>query len=153
MAMDLFLKIDDLKGESTDVKHKGEIQLLSWTWGVSRTSPVLGGSAGKAQVQEVRFTKAADKSTPSLVRLCCSGKQIKQAVLVVRGGTKALEYLKVTFEDAAVSSFTTGGTGPSDDVTTDTFSLTFARMKVEYTPQGEAAVVGGWNFLTNEDWS
>jgi type VI secretion system secreted protein Hcp len=155
MAMDLFLKIDDVKGEADDAKHKGDIELLSWTWGLTRAA-MPGGSSGKANVQEVRFTKVVDKSTPNLIKLCCSGSQIKQAVLVVRtAGSRPLEYLKVTLEDAIVSSYTTGATGPADDMPTDSFSLTFSRVKMEYTPRssGEPAVIAGWNIAANEPWS
>jgi type VI secretion system secreted protein Hcp len=153
MAMDLFLKIDDVKGESTDAKHKGEIELLSWSWGLTRSATA---QAGKASVQEVRFTKVVDKSTPNLIKLCCSGKPIKQAVLCVRSeGVKPLEYLKVTLEDAMVSAYTTGAANPTEALPTDSFSLTFTRVKVEYTPQsaGEPAVSAGWNIATNEDWA
>jgi type VI secretion system secreted protein Hcp len=153
MAMDLFLKIDDVKGESTDAKHKGEVELVSWAWGLTRGA-TSNGTTGRANIQEVRFTKFADKSTPALFKLCCSGKTIKQAVLVVRSmGTKPSEYLKVTFEDAIVSAFNTGATGPTDDLPTDSFSFTFARVKVEYTPSGEASVSAGWNIAANDDWA
>src|SRR5687767_3256887 len=105
--MDLFLKIDDVKGESGDGKHKGDIELLSWTWGLTQS----GGSSSKVDVQDVSFTKFVDKSTPSLVKLCCSGKKIRQAVLFVRSVGSKVEYFKVTMEDAIVSSYNTGCNG------------------------------------------
>ena len=38
MAFDAFLKLDGVKGESFDNTHKGEIDILSFSWGVSQTS-------------------------------------------------------------------------------------------------------------------
>ena len=94
MAVDMFIKIDDIKGESTDAKHKDEIDVLSWTWGVTQSGTShtgTGGGAGKVQVSDLTFTKIVDRSTPILLKSSCSGKHLKSAVLIVRraGGTPA----------------------------------------------------------------
>src|SRR6185503_5261492 len=100
MAVDMFIKIGDIKGESVDDKHKGEIDVLSWSWGASQTGSAGiggGGGAGKVQIQDLTITKYIDKASPTLFTMCCSGKHLGTANLTVRkaGGT-ALEYLKIT---------------------------------------------------------
>jgi type VI secretion system secreted protein Hcp len=158
MASDMFIKLDDIKGESVDDKHKGEIDVLSWAWGVSQTGSSHGGGgsgAGKAAVQDLSFTKAVDKSSPLLFQMCCAGKPITKALLVCRkaGGTP-VEYVKVTMNQAIVSSVTTGGDKGSD-LLTETVTLNFASMNYEYVPQkadgtGDASVAKGWDVAGNK---
>jgi type VI secretion system secreted protein Hcp len=160
MAVDMFIKIGDVKGESVDDKHKGEIDVLSWSWGASQTGTAGiggGGGAGKVQVQDLTITKYVDRATPTLFKMCCSGKHLGNANLTVRkaGGT-ALEYLKITLEETLVTSITTGGSGGQDRLT-ENVTLNFTRAKVEYTPQnakgaGEPGIVAGWDIGANKEW-
>jgi type VI secretion system secreted protein Hcp len=147
MAVDMFIKIDDIKGESVDDKHKDEIDVLAWSWGLTQSGTAhsgSGGGAGKVHVNDLSITKYVDRSSPILIKSCCSGKHLKTALLVVRkaGGDKPLEYLKITMEDVLVSAVTTGGSGGEDRLT-ENVTLNFARVKLEYTPQKSASAGGG----------
>ncbi len=137
MAVDMFLKLDDIKGESNDSAHKGEIEVTSWSWGVSQLGSSHGGGGsgtGKAQVADLSITKFVDKSTPVLFQYCSSGTAIKQGVLVCRkAGGKPLEYLKITFKQAIISSVSYGAGG--DDRIPETISFNFANVQYDYTPQ------------------
>src|ERR1700692_4311219 len=87
MAVDMFIKIDTVDGEAQDSKHKKEIDVLSWSWGMSNAGACHAGGgagAGKANVQDLSFTKWVDSATPKLALACCAGKHFKDAVLVVR---------------------------------------------------------------------
>src|SRR4030081_2471086 len=69
MAIDMFMKLDDIKGESVDGSHKGEVDVLSWTWGASQagSAQVGGGTgSGKVQVQDLSFSKYTDRASPVL---------------------------------------------------------------------------------------
>jgi type VI secretion system secreted protein Hcp len=158
MAVDMFLKIDDIKGESRDAKHKDEIDVLAWSWGKSQSGTAhMGGGAGsgKVSVQDLSVTKYVDKSSAELDKRCCSGKHFKQAVLTVRkAGDKPLEYLKITMKEVLITSISTGGSGGEDRIT-ENVSLNFAEYKTAYTPQkddgsGDAAIEAGFNIATNE---
>jgi type VI secretion system secreted protein Hcp len=158
MATDMFIKLDDIKGESVDDKHKGEIDILSWSWGATQTGSahVGGGSGtGKANVHDLTFTKVVDKATPLLVHLCLSGKHINKAMLTCRkaGGTP-LEHIKFTMNQALVSSVNHGG-DKNGDAITETVTLSFASMSMEYVPQksdgsGDASIVKGWDIAGNK---
>ena len=157
MAVDMFFKIGDLKGESVDDKHKGEIDVLAWSWGLSQsgtTHMATGGGAGKVNVQDISFTKYVDKSSPNLIQYCCNGKHFADALLTVRkAGENPLEYLKITIKDLMIAAVTTGGSGGEDRLT-ENVTLNFAEFKVEYTPQkkdgtGDAAVTVGWDIAKN----
>jgi len=159
MASDMFIKIDDIKGESADSKHAGEIDVLSWSWGLTQTGTAqlgTGGGAGKVHVNDLTFTKYVDKASPILLKQCCSGKHMSAAALVVRkaGGTP-LEYLKITMEDLLVAAVSHGGSG-GDDRLTENVTLNFARVKLEYVPQkkdgsGDASIPMGWDIAGNKE--
>jgi type VI secretion system secreted protein Hcp len=141
-AVDYFLKIDGVDGESTDDKHKGEIDVESFSWGVTQSGTQSfggGGGTGKAQFHDFNFTKVVSKASPVLFQACASGQHIKQAVFVGRtaGDERAgNQLLKYTFSDILVSSYQDGGTAGG---VMDTLALNYASVKTETTP---GAIVG-----------
>lgn len=155
MAVDYFLKLDGIAGESTDAKHKEEIELVSFDWGVSQASggrPGSGGGAGKAQFKQFEFLMRVNKASPQLFLATVTGKHIKQANLSVRrAGKEQLEYLKIKFTDILVSSFNqaAGAEQPEELV-----AFNFAKIEIEYTtqsPKGGSAgsVKAGWDLSKN----
>ncbi len=160
MATDMFLKLGDIKGESVDSGHTNEIDILAWSWGASQSGTThqgTGGGAGKVNVQDLSFTKWIDKATPILLKHCCDGTHINEAVLTVRkaGGKKPLEYYKLTLQDVIVSSLSTGGSGGEDRLT-ENVTLNFAKFKLEYVPQkvdgsGDPAISATWNIAKNTE--
>ena len=157
MSSDMFMKIDSLAGESKDSTHKGEIDVLAWSWGASNSgSAHVGGGAGsgKVNVQDLSFTKYLDKSTPDLLLSTCNGKHWDQAVLVVRkAGETPLEYLKITMTEVLVTSMSQGGSGGEDRLT-ENVTLNFAKVKLEYVTQSEKGGKGtphafAWDIAAN----
>jgi len=157
MAVDMFIKIGDLKGEAKDKGHAGEIDVLAWSWGASNSGNAhMGGGqgAGKVNVQDLSFTKYIDKSTPDLMLFCCNGKHIPEAKLTVRkAGETPLEYLTITMNDLIVTSVSTGGSGGEDRLT-ENVTLNFAKVKVNYVEQTEKGAAGakpqmGWDIAAN----
>ena len=157
MAMDMFLKIGTLKGESRDKAHAGEIDVLAWSWGMSNSgSAHLGGGmgAGKANVQDLSFTKYIDKSSPDLMLSACNGKHFDKAVLTVRkAGEKPLEYLIITMTEVMITSVSTGGSGGEDRLT-ENVTLNVAKVEVNYTEQKPDGTAGdkpkmSWNIAEN----
>ena len=74
MAVDMFIKIGDIKGESKDKTHKGEVDVLAWSWGMSNSGTTHmggGGGSGKVSVQDLSFTKYIDASSNALLKACC----------------------------------------------------------------------------------
>ena len=106
---DAFLKLDGIKGESADAKHKGEIDIMSFSWGMAQTGVSAtggGGGAGKVKVHDFSITKKTDAASPLLMLNCASGAHIKEANFVVRkAGGEQLEYLKIKLTDVLVSSY------------------------------------------------
>lgn len=161
MASDYLLEIDTIKGESTDAKHKDKIEIDSFSWGVSNEGSMGrggGGGTGKANFQDLHFTKQTDKSSPKLLAAAASGEHIKKAVLTARkagGKGGQVEYLKITMEDVMVSSYQVGGASGNSSVPTDSFSFNYTKLKYEYMPQKadgtlEGAVVASYDRAANK---
>ena len=147
MAVDYFLKIDGIPGESLDHKHKDEIEVHSWSWGENQTGTMSsggGGGAGKVNMQDFHFVMKVNKATPKLVLACASGEHIKKAVLTCRkAGKDQQEYLKWTFTDLLVSSYQTGGKAAADVVPVDEVSINFTEIQVDYKEQKADGTLGG----------
>jgi type VI secretion system secreted protein Hcp len=135
MAVDMFLKIEGVEGESKDAKHGKEIDVLAWSWGVSNAGTFhsgTGGGAGKANVQDLSLTKYYDKASPNLLLACCTGKHYDEALLTVRkAGENPLEYIKITMTNVLVTSVSTGGSGGEDRLT-ENVTLNFGKVKSQY---------------------
>ena len=136
--MSIFARIGTIKGESHDVRHKDEIEVLSWAWGVSQSGNLGhggGGGAGKASFHDFVFTHHVDKASPLLMRACATGEHVKDATITVRrAGAGQLDYLIVTMTDVLVTSVSTT-VGAEGDTTLESVVLAFARVDLEYKPQ------------------
>ena len=136
MSVDTFFKLGDIKGESKDSKHAGEIDVLSWSWGVSQTGTMSyggGGGAGKANFQDLNFMHSVDKSSPVLMMKCATGEHIKEATLTSRkAGKEQQEYLIIKLSEILVTSVQPSG---SSELPTESVSLNFAKIQLDYKPQ------------------
>lgn len=157
MAVDMFIKIGDIKGESKDKAHKEKIDVLAWSWGVSNSgnAQVGGGAgAGKVNVQDLSFTKYVDSATSPLLVAACNGKHYDEALLIVRkAGEHPVEYIKIKMEEVLITSLSTGGSGGEDRLT-ENVTLNFAKVHVDYTPQDDKGKAGtaipfGWDIAAN----
>ncbi len=157
MAVDMFMKIGDIDGESKDKKHGKEIDVLAWSWGMSNSgSAHVGGGAGagKVNVQDLSFTKYVDSATPKLMLACCNGKHYDSALLTVRkAGEKPVEYIKIKLTEVLVTSVSAGGSGGEDRLT-ENVTLNFAKVHYDYTPQDDKGSAGtaipmSWDISAN----
>jgi type VI secretion system secreted protein Hcp len=156
MAADYFLRIDGIPGESTDAKHKGEIAVLSFSWGESQTASPSGGGggAGKVDMGPLHVTALTSKASPPLLLACATGQHLKSATLTGRkaGGKGQLEFLTFSLSDVLVSSYHVSG---GDDAALDQVSLDFGKILVEYReqkPDGSPGAVtrAGWDVKANK---
>jgi type VI secretion system secreted protein Hcp len=136
MALDIFAKLGDIKGESQDSQHKDWIDVLSWSWGVEQSGSIgrgAGGGAGKATFRDLTFTHHIDKASPNLMKACATGQHLPDATLTNRKAGKGQEYLVIKMTDVLVT-----GVAPSavaEATTMETVEVRFAKVDVEYKPQ------------------
>jgi type VI secretion system secreted protein Hcp len=156
-ASDIFLKLDGIPGESVNARHPGEIDVLSWSWGMARPAASSGGgTAVRVSMSDLVITKMLDKATPKLMLATCDGKKIPEAILVLRkSGSEGFEYLKITMHNVYVTSVATGGS-QGEDRPTESISLNLSKVEVVYTQQKADGSAGekttfGWDFEGNEE--
>jgi type VI secretion system secreted protein Hcp len=158
MAVDYFLKLEGIEGESADAKHTNEIDILSWGWGEHQAGAHAGGGgggSGKVSMQDFNFLMRVNKASPKLLLACANGQHIKNALLTCRkAGKDQQEYMKIKFTDLLVSSYQTGGS-PSEEVPVDKIALNFAKIEYEYYPQKADGTLGSkipvhWDLKQNK---
>jgi len=146
MAVDYFLKIDGIPGESQDAKHVNEIDLESWSWGETQSGTSAqggGGGAGKVSMQDFHFVMKVNKASPKLFGACATGAPVTSAILTCRkAGKGQQEYLIWTFTDLLISSYQTGGS-TGQDVPVDQISFNFSKIEVSYKEQNKDGTLGG----------
>ncbi len=156
MAVDYFLKFDGVDGESQDAKHKGEIEVESFSWGLSQTGTLAGGGgAGKVQFQDFHFNTSVSKASPKLMLACATGEHIKSATLTCRkAGGQQQDFMHIKMSDVLISSYQSAGSAgvvtPSDSV-----AINFAKIEFDYAaqrPDGslDAPVKAGWDLKANK---
>jgi type VI secretion system secreted protein Hcp len=156
---DAFLKIDGIEGESQDSKHKGEIDLESFSWGATQTGTAVAGGGlggGKVAMQDLHITKQVDKASPKLMLACANGDHIKSAVLTARkAGKDQQEFLKITLTDVLVSSYQMGGTPSGSSIPMEQVSFNYSKIEKEYKEQKPDGTLGGtvkagWDVKANK---
>jgi type VI secretion system secreted protein Hcp len=131
MAVDMFLKIDGIDGDSSAVKHKGEIEILSFSWGLSNQTSNTGGGggSGKVVVQDFTIVTQISSSSPQIMEKCCRGEHIPNVSLTLATKETKQEYLKIKLTDVLISSYQTGATGGA--VPVDQVSFNFRGVDVQ----------------------
>lgn len=153
MAVDMFLKLEGIEGESTDAAHAGESEIESFEWAATnKPTQARGGGrgAGKVEMHDVIIKKPVDKMTPQLAVTCATGAHIPEAVIAMRrAGGEQQEYMTITFKDVLVTSVSNNG-GRDTDIPIETVQLNFVEVEWEYKPQKpdgtlDAPVKAGYN--------
>ena len=144
MAVDVYLKIDGVPGESKAAGHSDEIDVLSYSWGIAQTGTMGyggGGGAGKANFSDFSFIMRMNKATPKLMLACAKGDHIKTAVLTCRkAGGKQQDYMIFKFFDLLISNYSSSG---SSEEPTESVSFNFSKMEMEYKEQDEKGGLKG----------
>ncbi len=157
-AVDYFLKIDGIDGESVSRGHKAEIDVEAWSWGETQSgsrAAGAGAAAGRVRMDDVSFTMKLNKASPKLFLACAGGEHIKAAWLTAEreAGDKADYFLKWTFSDLLVSSYQTEGS--AGDAPHDQVTFSFGKVEVEYKEQKAdgsfgAGLKAGWDLKANK---
>jgi type VI secretion system secreted protein Hcp len=156
MSVDSHIKFDGVEGESTHKDHKNEIEVLSWTWGVTQPSALSGGGSGKGKAVpgDFHFTHHYDKASPVLSKFCASGKHFKDAKLTARkAGEGQKDFLVLTMKEVFVTSVQPAGSSGGDIV--ESVSCSYKDIEFAYKAQDDKGGLGGevkfgWNVATTE---
>ena len=145
--MPYFLKIEGIAGDSTDAKHKGEIEVQSFSWGVTQPAPPAaggGGAAGKAAFEDLHVVTPFGSAGPRLLEACATGAHVRSAVLTGRrsGGKAQFEYMTLTLSDVLVSSYHSSASSADAVIPSDAFSLAYSKLQIEHEAQSPTGAAG-----------
>ena len=145
----MFLKIQGVTGEASDKDHKGEIDVVSWSWGMQAPTAMDGKANAKAVMTELHVVKRVDQSSPTLMNYLRSYKVIPQAILTVRkAGQSPLEYFRIELTNARLTSLQTES---QSSELVERVALNFAKFKACYTPQDAQGARGGGDNIFEAD--
>jgi len=163
MAIDAFLKIEGIPGESLDAQFKDWIEMDDFDVGASQSASATatssgGASTGRGKMSDLYFRKAVDKATPKLHEACLAGKHFKEVTIALnRSGDDKLKYLEIKLEEVIISSVSLNGNGNLENgFPSETVRLNYARIRMIYTLQrredgmGGGQVAGGWDGVANK---
>jgi type VI secretion system secreted protein Hcp len=140
MAADIFAKLGDIKGESADAKHKDEIEILSWSWGMSQVASMASGGVGgtgKASFNDFQITHYIDKASPNLMKACATLKKIDEATITQRkagGKGEQLEFLIIKMKGVIITGVAPAGHGGDGGLVQESIMLQCASVDLEYKP-------------------
>jgi len=148
MAVDYFLKLEGIQGESVDTKHKNEIQIMSWSWGASNASSVAatgGSGAGKVNLSDLTLLASFDKSTPKFFKSVCKGDHIPSGTLTATKGGADKPYLKVDFKELFVTGLQMSA---SSEIPSVSISFSYNEIKIDYSQQDEKGILTSTGAVT-----
>ncbi|MCL1861518.1 MAG: type VI secretion system tube protein Hcp [Proteobacteria bacterium] len=166
MALDGFIKIDGIPGESTDAGHKEWIEILSFTHTLEQpasatASSVGGGTAERCNHLPFIFRHQLDKSSPKLYDAASTGRHIKEITFELwrAAGDEKVKYMEVKMEQCIISKVVSSGTEVAGGFPSEEVSITYGKIKWNYTQQkrdggqGGGNVAAGWDCTENKTYA
>jgi type VI secretion system secreted protein Hcp len=144
MTIDTHIKFDGVEGEATHKDHKGEIEVLSWSWNVSNASAITGGGSGKGKANpgDFHFMHIYDKSSPNLAKKCAQGFHFPSVIVTARkSGEGQKDFLKVTMKEVLITSVSPAGQKEGDIA--EGVSMSYGAIEFGYKPQDDKGSLGG----------
>ena len=137
MASNMFLKLDGIKGESSDSNHKDWIEILSWSHSFSQpTSPVRdssGATVERCNHSPLSVSKYIDVATVDILGKCWAGKVLKKATIEcfrADGDNKPIKYLDIDMEKVVIGNWSTTASG--GNVPEERINLFYGKVKYTY---------------------
>ncbi|HGM6861647.1 Hcp family type VI secretion system effector [Serratia rubidaea] len=159
MAIDTFLKVEGVTGESHDSNHKNWIDVLSFTWGASQPGNMAvggGGGTGKVNYRDLEVQALIDKATPAILKFCSSGKHVnKVEVSICKAGGNQVEYSRIVLEDVLVTLADFTGVGHTDNILVK-YRFQASKVNLHYWEQTDKGTKGaetksGWDIKQNKE--
>lgn len=161
MAVDAFLKIDGVEGESTDSNFKNQIEIISYSHGLNQptaatASSVGGGTTGRCNHEDFSIVKELDKASPILAQKCCEGTHIPEVTLTLcRAGGDKLPFMEYKMTNVIVATIRPSGTSQGEGIPLEEIGFNYGKIEWTYTQQkrkggkGGGNTQGSWNLETN----
>ena len=139
MALNIYLNIPIIAGESQDSGFVHAIAVLSYSWGLSSSATIGsgGGGSGRTQFSDLNILKYFDQSSPHLMQALATGEHLSKMTLSLLkpGSAGSRSFLTYEFDDVLVTSIQDGASGGGDSAPTESVSFAAAKVIVTYRIQ------------------
>ena len=143
MAVDIFLKVDGIDGDSADDRHPKWITATGFQFRVSRAVSESSGRPRAAQFESLEVVKAFDIASPDLSLKCANGGTVKKVELeCCSAGQDSRAFVKITLENCVVTSVAVSGSADDESRPLETVAFAYSRITWEYTPVDRAGRPG-----------
>jgi type VI secretion system secreted protein Hcp len=141
-----FLSVPGIAGSATAKGFEGQIELLTWAWGVDASGSIGGsgggGGAGKATPRDVIALAQSDIQSPLLLSDTNTGKHLQTALIsCVRNAKRPFTFMTLKFEDVLVTSYAVTP-DPTNGLPLDLVHLVFAKITQTVFPQNADGSAG-----------
>lgn len=159
MAVDMYMRVDGVQGESKDSNHRHWTNIQSYAWGATQPGNMAtgsGGGVGKASFSDLHVVAVIDKAAPAVLKYCANGRHLPQVeISVCKAGGTQIEYLRITLSEVLVTSVQQGASKDSDAVSVD-YAFQAANVKKQYWEQTDQGTKGSesvlaWNIKENRE--
>lgn len=159
MAIDVYVNLKDIKGESTDKEHEGWLEAINWSFGMEQPASATasnagGGTAERVQYDTFNFTQLINLASPKIYEFCSQGKHIPEVVIQMyrASGEKRVKYMEVKLKTVVISSVRAGHNDvgfPTEAVSMSfgAISWTYEQQKRDGTNAGKST--GSWSLVQN----
>ena len=150
-AVDMFLKIEGVPGESKGRRHQDWIEVLSYSWGVLEATDLQ-----QPDYQDLSITKQIDKSSPLLAMYACAGGvptgslPIPYAELEICSSEDPNNcFMEYRITDVKVTSVNAVGyVKASDSRPTEEVTLNYRTIKWTYLTNDGNSIESSWDIDT-----
>jgi type VI secretion system secreted protein Hcp len=159
MAVDMYMRVDGVTGESKDSNHTGWTSIQSYSWGASQPGSMAtgsGGGQGKVAFSDMSVIAPIDKASAAVLKYCANGKHLPQVeISVCKAGGQQVEYLRITLSEVLVTSVQQNAANSNDSVLV-TYTFQAAHVKKQYWEQTDQGSRGsestvGWDIKKNQE--
>lgn len=142
MSADIYIKIGDIKGESTDKGHPDWIEVQNISTGItlpfsnSSYSATTGGTnAGRADFDYITFSKFLDVASVKLMEKCGTGKTSPEVEIHFCQAGDDIEkhtYLTIKLKDAVIANYSVSASKHDTDRPMESVSIAYGNIEYGY---------------------
>jgi type VI secretion system secreted protein Hcp len=156
-ADQIFMKLDGIRGASTDARHKDEIDITSYAQAFRNSVNFgfgSGGGSGRVSCGDITVLKNIDRSSPDLIMQVTTGRHIRDGVITfTAGGERPLDYYTVRMRDIVIDAVEQMDP-PGEPGLTEKVSLKVRQFQFTFVPQDNKGQTGtpvsfGWDCASN----
>lgn len=156
----IFLKLDGIRGDSSDARHRDEIELSSYAQAFRNNAHGHGGGSGVGHVRcgDITVLKNIDRASPDLIMHVTTGRHIREGTITFTrrdgGAQGGIDYyivrLREVFIEAVEQIDPPGDGGLREKLSLKARVFQFTYYPIDARGGLGAPVTFGWDCVSNQ---